>query len=155
MARKKKGLFTRLIEGPERSEDYARKTLPSSRWSLGWDLLTTNIGKIIKINLLMFLFLFPVFLLIALKYLIVEAQSANSSFSQNLGIGYPAVPQDAILGVAETIELNANLTIFGILLLLTFYISVIIIGAFVIYFLASKFKELINKFNNLLSIYKR
>ena len=56
MARKKKGLFTRLIEGPERSEDYARKTLPSSRWSLGWDLLTSNIGKIIKINLLMFLF---------------------------------------------------------------------------------------------------
>ena len=130
MARKKKGLFTRLIEGPERSEDYARKTLPSSRWSLGWDLLTTNIGKIIKINLLMFLFLFPVFLLIALKSLLVDSQSANTFFSQNLGFGYPAVPPDAIVGVAEKIELDSNLMIFGILLLCTFFISVGLSGGF-------------------------
>lgn len=37
-------------------------------------------------------------------------------------------------------------------LFLTFYISVIILGAFIIYFLASKFKELISKFNILLKL---
>jgi len=37
-------------------------------------------------------------------------------------------------------------------LFLTFYVSVIILGAFVIYFLASKFKELICKVNGLLKI---
>ena len=59
---KKKGLFAKIIEGPEMSEDYARSTLPSSRWALGWDLIKTNFGKLVKINLLMFLFLFPLFL---------------------------------------------------------------------------------------------
>ena len=44
---KKKGLFAKIIEGPERSEDYARNTLPSSRWALGWDLVKTNFGKIL------------------------------------------------------------------------------------------------------------
>ena len=78
----------------------------------------------------MFLFLFPVFLLIALKSLLVDAQSANASFSQNMGIGYPAVHPDIILGVAERIELNSNLVIFGILLVLTFYISVGLAGGF-------------------------
>mgnify|MGYP003304268184 CR=1 FL=1 len=51
MATKKRGIFSKLIEGPERSEDYARKTLPTNRWSLGWDLFKTNFGKIFKINL--------------------------------------------------------------------------------------------------------
>lgn len=130
MARKKKGLFTRLIEGPERSEDYARKTLPSSRWALGWDLFTTNIGKLVKINLLMFLFLFPVFLLMAFKTILVSAQSSNSSFSQNMGIGYPAILPIKIMGVAETIELNSNIIIFVLMLVLSFYVSVGLSGGF-------------------------
>ena len=38
----KKGFIARMIEGPERSESYARSTLPTNRWSLGWDVFKTN-----------------------------------------------------------------------------------------------------------------
>ena len=41
----KKGFIARLIEGPERSESYARSTLPTNRWSLGWDVFKTNKGN--------------------------------------------------------------------------------------------------------------
>ena len=115
MAKKKKGLFTRLIEGPERSEDYARKTLPKNRWSLFWDLFKNNTGKIVKINLLTFLFLFPVFALLYLRTLLIDVQAINASFSQNVGIGYPAKPLMFMVGVQESIVFNADATFFIIL----------------------------------------
>jgi hypothetical protein len=38
MAQQKKGLIARMLEGKERSEDYARSTLPTNRWQLIFDI---------------------------------------------------------------------------------------------------------------------
>ena len=130
MARKRRGLFTRIIEGPERSEDYARKTLPSNRWALGWDLFKTNIGKLVKINLLTVLFAFPIFLLIYFRQIILKSQAFESVFSRNLGIGYPAISSTNILGVAEALILRADMIFFVILVVLSFYIAVGLAGGF-------------------------
>ena len=92
MATKRKGIFTRLIEGPERSEDYARKTLPKNRWSLAFSIFTTNFTKLIKINLLVLLFVFPIFLALLFRETLISTQSANAPFSQNLAFGYPFIP---------------------------------------------------------------
>ena len=48
----KKGFIAKIIEGPERSETYARSTLPTNRWELGWDVFKTNKGKLFGLNLL-------------------------------------------------------------------------------------------------------
>jgi len=42
MARKRKGLFDKLIMGSEKSEGYARASLPSNRWELFWDILKSR-----------------------------------------------------------------------------------------------------------------
>ena len=55
MAQKKKGFISRMIEGPERSDSYARSTLPGNRWELGWDVFRNNLGKMVGINMLMLL----------------------------------------------------------------------------------------------------
>ncbi len=128
MATKKKGLFARIIEGPERSEEYARSTLPSNRWALGWDLIKTNFGKLIKINLLTLLFVFPVFLLFILRYMFISGQASLAPFSQNLGIGYPVFPN--MNGIEEQIVLRTDLLFFIALFVLTFYMSVGIAGGF-------------------------
>ena len=130
MAKKKKGLFTRLVEGPERSEEYARKTLPSNRWQLGWDLFSNNTLKLLKINLLVLLFIFPLFLLLYFRMGLIESNATNSIFSQNLGIGYPAVPSSSMLGVAENITFSANFTFFLLLIICSFLFSVGISGGF-------------------------
>ena len=80
-----KNLFKKLVEGPERSDDYARNKLPSNRWALGWDLIKINMGKIIKINLLLILFLFPLALLyyfreLLLVYMILEPDQHSSIY---------------------------------------------------------------------------
>lgn len=130
MAKKKKGLFTRLVEGPERSEDYVRKTLPTSRWALGWDLFKTNLGKLAIINVLTMLFVFPVFVLLYLRGVAIDSQAFNSAFSQNIGFGYPAIMPDGFLGIAESIVFNVDIFFFVLLFVFTFLISVGISGGF-------------------------
>ncbi len=128
MAKGKKGIFSRLIEGPERSEDYARKTLPTNRWSLGFDLFRTNIGKIIKINFLMLLFILPIFAVLYLRTGLISGQALAAPFAQNIGIGYPAYP--FITGLAEGIVLNTDIVTFIALFVVAFIASIGISGGF-------------------------
>ncbi len=128
MAKQKKGFITRLVEGKEKSEDYARRTLPSSRWSLGWDLIKTNLGKLFKINLLTLLFIFPIFLIFIFRDGIITGLGYEVPFTQNIGIGYPSYPY--LTGFAERIYLNADWLLFLGALIISPYISVGISGGF-------------------------
>jgi uncharacterized membrane protein YesL len=128
MAKGKKGIFSRLIEGPERSEDYARKTLPTNRWALGWDLFKTNMGKMMKINFLMLIFLLPILAVFYFRSVLISGQASLSPFVQNIGIGYPAYP--FITGTAESIVLNADVFTFIAIFLLSFVAAVGISGGF-------------------------
>lgn len=130
MAKKRKGIFTRLVEGKERSEEYARKSLPSNRWALGWDLIKTNFGKNIKINLLTLLFIFPLFVLIYFRGIYLQSQAYGSIFSRNIGIGYPAVPSNNLLGVAESLVFNTDLLFYVLLFLFVFLMALGLAGGF-------------------------
>ena len=64
MAKTKGGFYNRILLGKEKSEDYARNTLPSNRWELFWDILKGRFTKLIGVNLLMILFFLPLFFLL-------------------------------------------------------------------------------------------
>ena len=102
MAQQKKGLITRLLEGKEKSEEYARSTLPTNRWALFWDIFKGNFGKIVKVNLLTILFFIPIIAIIVIYNMLVDAQGVTYPFSANLGIGYPAVPAQQGLNVKNS-----------------------------------------------------
>ena len=126
MATKRKGIFTRLVEGPERSEDYARKTLPKNRWALGFSIFTTNFTKLLKINLLILLFVFPIFLALFFREALISSQASNSPFAQNLGFGYPFIP--SLTGREEEIIIYSNAITCVLIVLLSFVASVGIAG---------------------------
>lgn len=102
----KKGFFSRLIEGPERSESYARTKLPTNRWQLGWDVFKTNFTKLILINLLALLFMLPLAAIIFFRSTFISVQAANFPFAQNIGIGYPAL--GTMQGLEENILVVVN-----------------------------------------------
>ena len=78
MAEKKKGGFiNRLIMGTEKSEGYARSTLPSNRWELFWDIFKGRFGKLFFINILVLLFC----LLVAFLMLTLAPLSTRTAFS--------------------------------------------------------------------------
>lgn len=107
---KKKGFIARMIEGPERSEDYARSTMPGNRWELGWGILRDNFGKLFGLNLLMLLFFLPIILLVLWRYMQVQYYAVIMPFSGNIGLGYPSVPN--MVGFTEQIYFIVDRSIF-------------------------------------------
>ena len=102
----KRGLFDRLMLGSEKSEDFARASLPSNRWELFWDIFKGRFGKLVIINLLILLFSIPLILVLFFRYLSVVNYGSLYPFSQSFGIGYGALP--SMVGVPEAIEVAVN-----------------------------------------------
>ena len=108
MAQQKKGLITRMLEGKEKSEEYARSTLPTNRWQLFFDIFKGNFWKIVKVNFLTLVFFIPLLLVVLLSFLMSENNGILYPFGANLGVGYPAYP--SIQGMSESLTLRAGMT---------------------------------------------
>ena len=106
MAKKKQGLIDRIILGKEKSEGYARASLPSNRWELFWDILKGRLGKLVIINLLMLLFFLPLIGLIFVRYTILFNLGSAYPFTQGFGVGYMIPP--TLLGYSERIVYDVN-----------------------------------------------
>ena len=107
MVQQKKGLVARLLEGKEKSEEYARSTLPTNRWQLFWDIFKGNFGKLVKVNLLVLVFFIPLAIVLLLGLLYSESVGVTYPFGANLAIGYPAMP--ALQGQSEFLNLQGDM----------------------------------------------
>lgn len=109
MAKKnKRGFLDKLMMGSEKSEDFARASLPSNRWELFWDIFKGRFWKLVLINLLVLLFTLPLIAMLIFRYVAVINYGMVYPFSQSFGIGYGALP--TMVGAAESIEVSVNLT---------------------------------------------
>ncbi len=127
MAQQKRGFITRLLEGKEKSEEYARSTLPTNRWQLFWDIFKGNFRKILKVNLLTLVFFIPLlFVIIFLGSMYPDFMGTYHPFGANLGIGYPAVPDTR--GLSEMLTLQNDFRLGGGILLASFIAAVGLAG---------------------------
>lgn len=112
MANKKKGggLINRILMGSEKSEGYARASLPSNRWELFWDIFKGGFWKLVVINLLVLLFCIPMILLFLFRSVAISGYGAMYPFAQGFGVGYQAPLSMA--GFSESIVFNVNLTMY-------------------------------------------
>lgn len=124
----KKGFIAKIIEGPERSETYARSTLPTNRWELGWDVFKTNKGKLFGLNLLTLLFCLPLVALCVMRYVLKTVDIAIFPFTQNMGVGYPAYPVTS--GLQAQLALNVNVEFFKFVIIGVAFLAVAISGGF-------------------------
>ncbi len=108
MAKKKRGLIDRLVMGSEKSEGYARASLPSNRWELFWDIFKGRFGKLFTINLLIILFFIPTFALLLFRHMSIINYGVTYPFSQSFGVGYGALP--SMDGAKESIIFLVNMT---------------------------------------------
>ena len=110
--REKKGLVARWLEGKERSEDYARSTLPTSRWARFWDILKGRFGRLVLINLLMVVTFLPLAAVIVWRILAIGVQGTVGPYGSGLGVGYPVLPE--LVGYAEMSMFQADLLFFAL-----------------------------------------
>ncbi len=111
MAQERKSLFSRIMEGDEKNEDYARSTLPQNRWQLFWDILKGRIGKVCIANLLMLIFFLPLLAVVVMRGVFIQSQGLTGPYGANLTVGYPGIPD--ITGVWEGFMFSTNSLFFG------------------------------------------
>jgi len=114
MAETKTSLFSRLMEGKEKDENYARSTLPTNRWQLFWDIVKGRFGKLIVVNLLTLIFFIPLIAIIILRMSEVSGTGAIGPYASSLGVGYPVYPD--ISGVWESYLFFINLRYFALII---------------------------------------
>ena len=103
----RKGLVARWLEGKERSEEYARSTLPTNRWSLFWDIFKGRFGKLVIVNLLVLVTFLPIVALFIWRYAVNLTQGVVGPYGAGLGVGYPTIPN--VVGVAEMSVFQSDL----------------------------------------------
>jgi hypothetical protein len=126
MAQQKKGLIARMLEGKERSEDYARSTLPTNRWQLFFDIFKGNFGKLVKINLLTLIFFIPLVAVLVFSMMYQEVLGYTYPFGANLGVGYPVVPN--MQGLSEYLTVQTDLLMYALIFLASLIASVGLAG---------------------------
>ncbi len=87
-------------------DGYFRPEVAVSRWKLGYEVFMSNFTKMIGLNLLMLVFLVPLFILLFLRTSTIYANASMSPFSANMGVGY--LPFASVLGLEESIVYYAN-----------------------------------------------
>ena len=106
--KKKKKFFERMIFGSEKSEGYARSTLPSTRWEQFWDILKGNFGKLFLVNIVVLLTFIPVLFVFYMRYASIAGYGTMYPFSQGFGLGYMA--PNSLLGYHESIVFSSNIS---------------------------------------------
>ena len=126
MAQQKKGLIARMLEGKERSEEYARSTLPTNRWQLFWDVFKGNFGKIVKANLLILLFCIPTIVVIYFGIQYRDNNGLLGAYNMGTAMGYPC--PGPLTGVAEWNTVMSELLLYGMTVLSMFIAAVGLAG---------------------------
>ena len=109
----KQSWLSKVLMGKDKNENYAKSVLPKNRWELFWDIFKTNLKQLFYVNLLMVLFALPVVGVFFLGSLMTVASAIYEPFSQNIGIGYPAVfnlPVNAI-----SVTNSVSMIVYGLL----------------------------------------
>lgn len=101
------GLINRLLMGKEKSEGYARASLPSNRWELFWDIFKGRFWKLVGINILTLLFCIPLLALVILRLMMLSGAGSAMPVTQGFGIGYGA--PYSFSGLAEQTAFGVNL----------------------------------------------
>ncbi len=115
MARERKGIVARWLEGKERSEEYARSTLPTNRFSLFWDIFKGRFGRLVLVNLLVLITFLPAVGLFVWRYMAIVVDWASGPYASGFLAGL-GVPGAGLLGVAESTRLFQDLFFFGMLI---------------------------------------
>ena len=102
----KKGFIARMLEGKERDEEYARSTLPTSRWALFWDIFKGRFSKLVIVNLLMLIFFIPLILVYFFRSTMLGLQASWMPFASWMGVGYPAMPN--LTGLPQELIFSTN-----------------------------------------------
>ena len=103
-------------------DGFYRNNINVGRWAYGADILRSNLGKIVGLNLIMLLFFAPIAYFLFVRFSQQYTLAHNAPFSANLGVGY--VPFPNLVGLEEAINLDINMYFFLKLPIMGLWLSI-------------------------------
>jgi hypothetical protein len=124
------------LEGNEIADDYTRKAVEGGRWAQTWNVLKSNFGKLVLINIFILITFLPAVAVMIVRSMWINTLGLEYPFNSNTGVGYPVYPE--MQGLTESIYLSADLLFYSILIVCGFIASLGISGG------AYSIKKLLN-----------
>lgn len=86
-------------------DSFYRSKVEIGRWSLGMQIIRENFGTLVGFNVLMLLFVAPIFVILFLRLASLAVEIYEAPFAANIGLGFQpnvnlaALPQSLVFGV--------------------------------------------------------
>ncbi len=122
MAKAQEKAYSKGLTDISGKDGFYRNKINGSRWSYGSELFRANFSKMIGLNLLMLIFVGPIFFFLFQRFATIFSLAHTAPFTANLGVGY--LPYTSLVAQEELILLSANRSFFMYLPLLCLWLSV-------------------------------
>lgn len=107
--------------------DFVRKGSNQGRWRDTWEVFKGNFWKLVVLNLLTLVTFVPGITVIYIRAVYVA--NLGSIYPFNAGVGYPYYPFDTMAGLAESVNLSADILFYALLLVAGLIASIGISGS--------------------------
>ena len=113
------------MQGNEIADDFKRKATGNGRWRASWELVKGNFWKLVALNLIVLIFFIPGIFVIYFRNVYIASIGGVYPFNATVG----NYPPSTLMGLAERVNLSADIMFYALLIVAGFIASIGISGA--------------------------
>lgn len=113
------------MQGNEIADDFKRKAVGKGRWRASWELFKGNMWKLVALNLITLIFFVPGIVVLYFRGVYISSIGGIYPFNATVG-NYPA---SVLVGLAERVNLSADILFYALLVVAGFIASIGVSGA--------------------------
>ena len=113
------------MQGNEIADDFKRKAVTQGRWRETWSVVKANFWKLIALNLIVLIFFVPGIVVVYMRGVYIASIGSVYPFNATVG----NYPPDVLTGLAQRVNLSADILFYALLIVAGLIASVGISGA--------------------------
>lgn len=113
------------MQGNEIADDFKRKSTGQGRWGETWEIVKTHFWKLVMLNLIVLIFFVPGIVVVYIRNVYIATIGGIYPFNPTVG----NYPPEVLVGLAERVNLSADLLFYALIIVAGFIASIGISGA--------------------------
>lgn len=113
------------MQGNEIADDFKRKYAGQGRWKDTWEVVKSNFWKLVALNLIVLIFFVPGIVVVYIRNVYIATIGGIYPFNATVG----NYPPDVLVGLAERVNLSADLLFYALIIVAGFIASIGVSGA--------------------------
>ena len=113
------------MQGNEIADDFKRKSTGQGRWRETWEIVKAHFWKLVMLNLIMLIFFVPGIVVVYMRNVYIATIGGIYPFNATVG----NYPPDVLVGLAERVNLSADILFYALIIVAGFIASIGVSGA--------------------------